>query len=79
MTALRGFGSTSSGGSVNIPEYSADPLAPSGEDAWVLHYVEGTPIGLLLSLTQDLPTRHFFSYRTLENTTVRVELFSNLI
>lgn len=66
-------------GPVIIPELSVDPVSPTPESAWVLRTggtTAGVPIGLLLALTYSTtvaPT-YQFSYRTLENTTVRTTL-----
>lgn len=74
------YSSGSGGGSsvVNIPELSADPVTPVPQSAWVLKTTEppgGMPIGLLLALTYTgVGTLYQFSYRTLENVTVRVEM-----
>lgn len=67
-----------SGSSVNIPEYTSDPVSPSPGDAWVLHtlpYTGGRPVGLLLALT-DAPVAEKWehSYRTLTGGIKRVEL-----
>lgn len=82
----RGGGIPGGGGSstAGIPEYDTDPVSPSPEDAWVLKSTGaggddgGLPIGLLLSLTyagSSPPTTSYqFSYRTLENTTIRTTL-----
>lgn len=56
-----------------IPEYDVDPADPSPGDNWVLVTRQGTPIGLLLAITKELDT-YQFSFRTLENTTVRVTM-----
>jgi hypothetical protein len=72
----------------NIPQVATDPTSPNAEDAWVLKtgsgatgaIPDGTPIGLLLSLTYtDCPSTtttllYQFSYRTQEGTTIRAAL-----
>lgn len=72
-----------SSGSVSIPQYDADPVSPSAEDAWVRKSTTGggagvgEAYGLLLTLTQPgagAGSTYEFSYRTQEGTTVRVEL-----
>lgn len=47
-------GSSSSG---NIPVYTADPLSPAVGDVWLIDSpgTPGTPMGLLLALTQTTP------------------------
>ena len=70
-------GGTSGGGTVNIPELTSDPVSPTPQSAWVLNQgtAGGSPIGLLLSLTYAGQIGPYsFSYRTLENTTIRVIL-----
>jgi len=62
-----------------IPEYMADPVSPSPEEAWVLYSgfpPVGSPIGLLLSLTHAVPSAGSYqlSYETLEGTIKRVAL-----
>jgi hypothetical protein len=69
----------STSGSVNIPEVNIDPLTPNAGDTWVLHLgtaIGGSPIGLLLALTQsdDRVGGYDLSYRTSEGTTVRTPL-----
>lgn len=62
------------GGNSVIPELTNDPVSPTPEQTWVLHAgAAGSPIGLLLSLTYATDL-YFLSYRTLEGTTVRVQL-----
>lgn len=68
------------GGTFAIPQLDADPVAPTPEDAWVLRtgmggggevkflFGGGTPI------TSSGASMYEFSYRTLQNTTVRVAL-----
>ena len=61
-----------------IPEYTADPVSPEPETSWVLksEVMTGTPIGLLLALTQeiDVGDSYQFSYKTLEGPIVRTGL-----
>jgi len=69
-----------------IPEYSVDPASPNPGDAWVLKTQSGSGVsgggkalGLLLSLTHpgsggSITLTYKFSYRTNENSTVRVAL-----
>lgn len=62
---------------VFIPELSSDPVSPTAQTAWVLATpdgIGGTPRGLLLALTYSGIETYQLSYRTLENTTVRVTL-----
>ena len=65
-------------GSVSIKQYTSDPVSPSQESAWVLksEVIVGTPIGLLLALTQeiDVGDTYQFSYKTLEGPIVRTSL-----
>lgn len=68
--------------SVFIPEYSADPSPAIEKETWVLRegtgasIPDGTPIGLLLSLTYTGNTgtgyTYQLSYRTTEGTTKRI-------
>lgn len=71
------------GGGV-IPELTSDPASPNAQQAWVLKTGGsvgsggGLPYGLLLALTYPgvgggAPT-YQFSYRTIENTTIRVSM-----
>lgn len=61
-------------GLTSIPELTADPVAPSPEDAWVLHRpVAGAPIGLLLALTHA-KSRYYHSYQTNTSGVKRTEL-----
>lgn len=66
-----------------IPQVNSDPSAPVAEDAWVLKTTSGgsasagDAMGLLLALTYSGgggATTYQLSYRTKENTTVRVSL-----
>lgn len=65
-------------GSSTIPEVTSDPVSPTAGQTWVLHTggitTSGTPLGLLLSLTHDVTSANVYqlSYRTTENTTIRV-------
>lgn len=70
---------SSSSGAVSIPEYTSDPASPSAGDAWVRHTVPtgaGSPIGLLLALTQagSGTESYDLSYRTSAGTTIRVTM-----
>ena len=72
------------GGDFAIPQLDADPVAPDPESAWVLKTVSGSGgggqlqvlFGLGMPLTEPGATTvtYQLSYRTLENTTVRVTL-----
>lgn len=66
------------GAGTPIPQLDADPSPAKAEEAWVLRSgtSQGTPMGLLLALAfgDAIEPKYLFSYRTLENTTVRVEL-----
>ena len=66
-----------------IPQLDADPSSPKQQEAWVLKTFagggagSGEAYGLLLTLTQPgdgATTTYQFSYRTKEDTTVRVSL-----
>jgi hypothetical protein len=60
-----------------IPELTADPVAPVDNTAWVKRtdYLAGSPIGLLLSLTQASTfSRYKLSYKTLSGAIVRTDL-----
>ena len=67
-----------------IPQLTSDPASPDAETAWVLRsgtggaIADGTPIGLLLSLTYTgnagVAFTYAFKYRTKENTTLSVAL-----
>lgn len=66
-----------SGGASGIPELANDPVSPATNDAWVLHkqYVIGSPIGLLLSLTNAASSSDYkLSYKTISGAVVRVAL-----
>jgi hypothetical protein len=66
------------------PELSSDPASPIAQTSWVLRtgsggaIADGTPMGLLLSLTYTSNAGVAFSYllkyRTKENTTLSVAL-----
>lgn len=78
---MSSFFSSSGGGgsgSVVIPELYADSANPAPQSAWVLKTTEppgGMPIGMLLALTYTgSGSTYQFSYRTLENSTVRTEM-----
>lgn len=66
------------GGGSTPQEVTTDPVSPTAGDIWVLHSASvtgGSPIGLLLSLTQtQVASQYLLSYRTTENTTVRTVL-----
>ena len=60
-----------------IPQVSGDPSSPSPEDAWIKKTGGGggEAYGILLTLTQPgSAVSYELSYRTLENTTIRVSL-----
>lgn len=71
-----------SSGPVVVPEYDTDPASPDQQTAWILKSItggagSGEAYGLLLTLTQPgdgATTTYQFSYRTKEDTTVRVSL-----
>jgi hypothetical protein len=75
-------------GTAAIPQYDTDPVSPAAEDAWVLRVPrstaesEGTPIGLLLTITKDISPsnlyKYLFSYQTQEGTLKRVEVTQEL-
>lgn len=67
----------------NIPQLDSDPASPTQETAWILRTFtgggagSGEAYGLLLTLTQPgdgATTAYQLSYRTKEDTTVRVSL-----
>ena len=61
-------------GTANLPEYLVDPSSPTAGETWVLRSpVAGSPIGLLLALT-NATNGYKLSYRTTEGTTVRAIL-----
>ena len=71
-----------SSGPVVVPEYDTDPVSPDQQTAWILKSITGgagagEAVGLLLALTYAgdgaVPT-YQLSYRTIEDTTVRVSL-----
>lgn len=68
-------GASASGG---IPQLAADPVAPIAESSWVRSTqvsTAGSPIGLLLSLTQAVNTYTYeLRYRTQQGITVGVPL-----
>jgi hypothetical protein len=67
-----GFGS-----SVNIPEHTSDPVSPAVNSAWVIKITEvaGTPIGLLLALTESITGDFYYlSYKTIAGDVIRTEL-----
>jgi hypothetical protein len=65
-------------GGGSIPQLMADPIAPAAQSAWVRANpisTAGSPIGLLLALTQATSTFTYeLRYRTLEGITVGVPL-----
>lgn len=65
-------------GGSTLPQLSADPLSPTNESAWVGAnpvLVVGSPIGLLLALTQATSTFSYeLRYRTTNGITVGVPL-----
>lgn len=67
-----------SAGSGTVTEVSTDPSSPTAGQTWVLHSasaIGGSPIGLLLSLTQTIVANtYLFSYYTSEGTIVRTVL-----
>jgi hypothetical protein len=56
-----------------IPEYTSDPVSPAINDAWVVTGVYGTPVGLLLAITDGSPN-YKLSYKTISGSIVRVIL-----
>lgn len=60
----------------NIPQLNADPSSPKPESAWVTFtgVGGGTPLGLLLTLTDAGTLGYRLNYRTKEGTTVGVAL-----
>ena len=62
-----------------IPQLDSDPASPDQQTAWVLSepvYSDGTPIGLLLAITQSAITGYTYAlkYRTEQDTTITVGL-----
>ena len=66
------------GSSGNISEVATDPASPTAGQIWLLHNntpTGGSPLGLLLTLTQTfIDNQYLLSIRTNENTTVRTVL-----
>ena len=56
-----------------ILEYTADPVSPPTNSTWVLKTSQSYPIGLLLSLTQEINT-YQLSYKTASGSIKRVLL-----
>lgn len=56
-----------------ILEYTADPVSPPANSTWVLKTAQFSPIGLLLSLTQEIDT-YQLSYKTASGSIKRVLL-----
>lgn len=61
-----------------IPEYASDPVSPTTNEVWVLRTMladQGSPIGLLLSLTNATVINNYkLSYKTISGTIVRADL-----
>jgi hypothetical protein len=61
-----------------MPEFISDPVSPAHNSTWVLATpvtLAGSPLGLLLALTQATPVFIYqLSYRTLEGITIRTSL-----
>lgn len=82
---ITGSSSSSSSATAGIPQYDTDPVSPNPEDAWVLKTGGGGSGGgtIIAAMgggfiasspnTGGSPT-YQFSYRTLENTTIRATL-----
>ena len=72
---IRGAGG---GGTAAISELYADPTTPAAQSAWVLATqvaTVGSPVGLLLTLTQASTSYSYaLKYRTLEGTTISTPL-----
>ena len=63
----------------DVKQLTSDPTSPVAQDMWVLataSYSDGTPMGLLLAITQAAVTGYTYAlkYRTLEDTTKSVAL-----
>lgn len=66
--------SSTSPGTVSIPEVAVDPPAAVAGDSWVLRLgTIGSPIGLLLALTNS-QLIYKFSYKTLAGPVIRTTL-----
>ena len=70
--------SGASGGAATISQLTTDPVTPTAQSSWVLATqvaAVGSPLGLLLSLTQATNVYTYaLRYRTLEGVTVGVPL-----
>ena len=67
----------SAASSTTIPEYNVDPVSPPTNSAWVLKSIvdSGSPVGLLLALTENTPTTIYeLSYKTVSGSVARTEL-----
>lgn len=81
LDQLSGRSSTATNGAVIIPQLNNDPT-PLSQTAWILHGgglagSAGYPIGILMAITDpgvSSADTYQLSYRTKENTTVRVTL-----
>lgn len=82
---VRGGGITGGSSGGGIPEYDTDPASPEAEDAWMLKTAGGGSGGgsivailgggfMASSPNAGGGTVYQLSYRTLENTTIRVTL-----
>jgi hypothetical protein len=73
----KSYGDANYGGG-GLPQLNADPATPAPESAWVRANMvtqAGSPIGLLLGLTQAASTYTYeLRYRTQQNITVGVPL-----
>ena len=64
----------------SIPQYDSDPSSPNQEDVWVRKSTTGTVdaqpglLPIMLSPNAAGTTTYELSYRTKEDTTVRVEI-----
>lgn len=84
-TIITGSSSSSGSATAGIPQYDTDPVSPNPEDAWMLKTSGGGAGGGAIvaimggGFMASTPntggsTTYQLSYRTLENTTIRVTL-----
>jgi len=66
-------GDSISSGVATINEYTTDPSSPSAGDTWVLKTGAGSPIGLLLALTNN-NISYSLSFKTVSGAIVRTTL-----
>lgn len=78
LALINGRVSETSTGGGSIPQVSVDPVSPTAESSWIRATAitqPGSPIGLLLGLTQAVSNYTYeFRYRTQQGITVGVLL-----